>query len=289
MFPCVRLPSGLAAKPGESFKDCDACPEMVVVPPGSFTMGSPKLSDEGDRDEHPQHKVEIPAAFAVGKFEVTKDQFHAFSAESSGHGAGVPQLLTSKCVTDEHGERKERTNRSFSDPGFKQSGNEPAVCVSWLEAKAYTAWLSKKTGRVYRLLSEAEWEYAARAGTTTPFSTGQTITTDQANFDTYRSGYLFRADGYWRRTVDVGSYPANQFRLYDMQGNVSEWVEDCWNESYSGAPSDGSAWTVGDCSERVLRGGDFSLSAGGLRSATRTSIPLEYRFFHTGFRVARTL
>jgi len=287
----------LAAKPGESFKDCAACPEMVVVPAGSFTMGQAKLSDDvltnlrlggGTADRDPPHKVEIPAAFAVGKFEVTKDQFQAFGssytffADPSSPGTGG-----SKCVTHELGKQKGRTHRSFSNPGFKQSGNEPAVCVSWLEAKGYAAWLSKKTGRAYRLLSEAEWEYAARAGTTTLFSTGQTISTDQANFDNYE----YRAGGghYRRKTVKVGSYPVNQFGLYDMHGNVSEWVEDCWNENYSGAPSDGSAWTVGDCRERVLRDGNFTLLMLGLGSARRSRIPREHRMFHTGFRVARTL
>ena len=149
-------------------------------------------------------------------------------------------------------------------------GQRPVIHVSWKDARSYVGWLSRKTGKQYRLLSEAEWEYSARAGTTGPFHFGSTISTDQANYDgryTYGSG---RVGVYRRKTVPVGSFPANGFGLHDMHGNVWEWVEDCWHDSYSGAPSDGSAWTTGgECSKRVLRGGPGTSVPRFLRSAYR--------------------
>ena len=261
-------PSAFAAKPeaepkpGEEFQDCDTCPKMVVLPAGRFTMGSPPGEKDRDDDEGPQRSVAIPSAFAVGKFEVTRDQFDAF-VNDSGHDVG------SKCQTHENEILKERTGRSFRNPGFKQGGNEPAVCLNWNNAKSYVAWLSKKTGKTYRLLSEAEWEYAARAGTTTPFSTGRTITTDQANFDGNDTYNGSRKGQYREKTVSVGSFPANAFGLHDMHGNVWEWVEDCYHDSYNGAPSDGSAWIARNCSRRVLRGGSWSGSPWFLPSAFR--------------------
>jgi formylglycine-generating enzyme required for sulfatase activity len=168
-------------------------------------------------------------------------------------------------------------------------GNRPVINVSWNDAKAYVAWLSRKTGKTYRLLSEAEWEYAARAGTTTPFSTGQTITTDQANFDgnsTYGGG---RKGVFRQKTVEVGSFAPNPFGLYDMHGNVWEWVEDCWNDDYTGIPMDGSASIFGDCNTRALRGGSWAGGPGFLRSASRGSDWANHRSDVYGFRVARTL
>ena len=270
-------------KPGEEFQDCDICPKMVVIPAGRFTMGSPPGEKDHSDDEGPQRKVTIPSAFAVGKFEVTRDQFEAF-VNDSGYDAA------SKCWTNENNEFEHRTGRSFRNPGFfKQGGNEPVVCINWDDAKAYVAWLSKKTGKTYRLLSEAEWEYAARAGTTTPFSTGRTITTDQANFNgnyTYNGSH----EGQYRqKTVSVGSFTANGFGLHDMHGNVEEWVEDCESGSYRGAPSNGSAWTTEDCGYRVYRGGHWDSAPWNLRSAKREEDPSEYGEYSLGLRVARRL
>ena len=153
------------------------------------------------------------------------------------------------------------------------------INVSWSDAKAYVGWLSRKTREQYRLLSEAEWEYVARAGTTGPFHFGPTISTDQANYDENRM-----------KTVPVGSFSANGFGLHDVHGNVGEWVEDCWHDSYSGAPVDGSAWVSGDdCGLRVLRGGSWSNIPWLLRSAVRVRYPPEVRINKFGFRVARTL
>ena len=156
----------------------------------------------------------------------------------------------------------------------------PVINVSWDDAQEYVRWLSRTTGAEYRLLSEAEWEYVARAGTTTPYHTGETITTDEANFqgDTYRG-----------QTIPVGSFTPNAFGLYDVHGNVWEWVEDCWNYGYEGAPSDGSAWESGDCDRWVLRGGSWIFNARYLRSAFRDGYSSWYRDIIDGFRVARTL
>jgi formylglycine-generating enzyme required for sulfatase activity len=174
-------------------------------------------------------------------------------------------------------------------PSFKQGENQPVVCINRDDAKAYVAWLSKKTGKTYRLLSEAEWEYAARAGTTTPFSTGRTITTDQANFN---GNCTYNGSGkgqYRQKTVSVGSFPANAFGLHDMHGNVYEWVEDCWKDNYRGAPSNGSAWTTGNCSRHVLRGGSWNFRQRNLRSANRSRFLSVNRYDLSGLRVARTL
>ena len=251
-------------EPGSVFRDCPQCPEMVVVPAGSFTMGSPS-SEKYRRDaEGPQRRVTIGSAFAVGKYEVTFAEWDA-CASSGGCGGYRP-----------------------SDSG-RGRGKRPVINVSWNDAKGYVGWLSRKTGKEYRLLSESEWEYAARAGTTGPFHTGGTISTDQAN---YNGNYVYgngRKGVYREKTVPVGSFGGNGFGLHDMHGNVWEWVEDCYNESYAGAPSDGSAWESGNCGGRVLRGGSWYYGPRDLRSASRGWINTGIRYYLIGFRVARTL
>ena len=255
---------------------------MIVVPGGSFTMGSPTSEEGRYDDEGPQRRVSIKK-FAVGVNEVTRGEFGRFM-EAAGHSIG------SSCRTYESGEWESRSGRSWSNPGFSQTDDHPVVCVNWNDAQAYVKWLSRKTGHQYRLLSESEWEYAARAGTTGPFHFGSTISTDQANYDgnyTYGSG---RKGVYWVRTLPVGSFPSNGFGLHDVHGNVSEWVEDCWHDSYSGAPGDGRAWTWGgDCGIRVLRGGSWIFIPRDLRSAGRFWDSTEDRNNYCGFRIARTL
>ena len=281
-----------ALKPMDSFKECDLCPVMVVVPAGVFRMGSPD-SDNQDGDEGPQRQVTIARPFAVGKFEVTVDQFAAFVAET-GHDAG------STCWTFEAATWSERTARSFRNPGFTQSSSHPAVCINWRDAKAYVAWLSSKTGRTYRLLTEAEWEYAARAGTISRYHFGDDANAlcgygNAADQSTMRgvagaSGWaVVTCDDGHAFTAPAGSFSANAFGLYDLHGNVWEWTEDCWNDSYDGAPVDGSAWTTGDCSFRVIRGGSWINIPRGPRSANRYREVVGGRFDSTGFRVARTL
>lgn len=240
-------------KPKDSFKECQGCLEMVALPGGEFTMGS------NDYDsEKPLHRVTIKAPFAVGKLEVTFAEWEACVA--GGGCAGNP---------------------SPSDQGWGK-GRRPVINVSWHDAKEYVAWLSRKAGKEYRLLSEAEWEYAARAGTTTRYAFGDTISKSQAQF----------SEGSWGsagKTAEVGSFPANMFGLHDMHGNVWEWVEDNWHPDYQGAPLDGVVWHGGDVSLRVLRGGSWNSKPDGLRSAVRYSNQPTNRVINYGFRVARTL
>ena len=251
---------------GEVFRDCDGtwCPEMVVVPAGSFMMGSPSGENGRDNDEDPVHNVTIGEAFAVGVYEVTFDEWNA--CRRSGRCSHTPD-----------------------DEGWGR-GRRPVIDVSWADAQAYVRWLSGETGQEYRLLSESEWEYMARAGTTEPFHFGSTITTEQANYDgtyTYGSG---RKGRYRKRTEPVGSFPANAYGVHDVHGNASEWVEDCWHVRYRAAPVDGSAWTSGgDCKRRVLRGGSWSHEPENLRSANRHGISSSLRTEVVGFRVAKSL
>ena len=255
--------------PGAVFQDCADCPELVVLPQGSYTMGSPSSEGGRDDDEGPQHRVRIGYGLAVGKYEVTVEEYRRF-VRSTGHTAG------NSCWTYETGKWEEHSGRGWENPGFSQGSRDPVVCVSWEDAQSYLRWLSRETGQSYRLLSESEWEYAARAGTTTPFHTGSRITTAQANL-------------HGNQTVPVGGFGANLFGLHDMHGNVWEWVEDCLNGSYAGAPSDGLAWRSGECGVRVLRGGSWIGNPTDLRSAYRDWFDTGYRSYVIGFRVARTL
>ena len=273
-----------SSEPGRRLRDCDGtwCPEMVVVPSGSYMMGSPESEAEREDDEGPRHRVRIAKPFAVGVYEVTRVEFGRFVRET-GHST------SNACWTYEGGKWEERSGWSWRTPGFNQAESHPVVCVSWEDAQAYVRWLSGETGEAYRLLSESEWEYVARAGTTGPFHFGATLSTAQANYDgnyTYGSG---RKGRYRERTEPVGSFPANAYGVHDVHGNVWEWVEDCWHDGYGGAPGDGRAWTVGrDCSRRVLRGGSWDYSPGGVRSAYRFRFPSGFRVNDVGFRVART-
>lgn len=279
-------------QPGDIFKDCDVCPEMVVIPPGKFMMGAPKSEKDRDINEGPRRKVTIAKVFAAGQFEITRAQFAAFVTET-GHDVG-------KCWIFEKGRwKKNQPNMSYKNPGFHQDDTHPAVCVNWNDAKAYVSWLSRKTKKNYRLLSEAEWEYVARAKTNTPFWWGQSILTSQANYNgaNYK-GYGQNGhdnskgseESFRQKTVPVFSFKANEFGLYNVHGNVWEWVEDCWHDNYHGAPTDGTAWTkAGDCSKPVLRGGSWFERPKDLRSAERMYGIATYRFSNSGFRVARTL
>jgi formylglycine-generating enzyme required for sulfatase activity len=256
--PCVKPGYGV------SFKDCPDCPEMVIIPAGSFTMGSPENEPQRKKDEGPQHKVTISKPFAVGKFAVTFAEWDACVA-AGGCGAYKPE-----------------------DGGWGR-GDRPVINMNWSDAKAYVAWLSKKTGATYRLLSEAEREYAARAGTATPFWWGSSIMPEQANYDDNYVLYIGGGKKRKYRTVPVNSFKSNPWGLYQVHGNVWEWVEDCWHDNYSGAPTDGSAWASGDCSRRVLRGGSLFYVPSFLRAAYRLSNMPGGRSFDFGFRLARTL
>ena len=251
---------------GETFRDCATCPEMVVLPEGKFMMGAPEEEEGRENDEGPQRQVTIPK-LAVGKYEVTVGQYAEFVKEiknKTGHKTGNCDIPKGK---------------SWDDPGFNKTNDHPVVCVSWDDASAYADWLSTKTGYEYRLLTEAEWEYAARAGTTTAYYFGSTISKSQANFDINIYG-----------TALIGSYPANAFGLHDMHGNVREWVEDCWHDGYTDAPTNGSAWiSLCNDSKHILRGGSWWDSLEGLRSANRFRDIATNRINVNGIRVARTL
>ena len=252
---------------GEQIQDCPECPELVVVPSGSHMMGSPRLEKDRYDNEGPVHRVTIEEPFAVGVYEVTFEEWEA-------------------CVSDGGCGGYRPDDRDWG------RGNRPVINVSWNHAQAYVGWLLRKTGQRYRLLSESEWEYVARAGTTGPFHFGETISTLQANYDCYSEDntYSPRHQRKCRKkTTPVGILPANDYGLHDVHGNVAEWVEDCWNEGYAGAPTDGSAWQSGDCSRRAWRGGAWPFEPRDLRSAYRFGNKSRRRSNYMGFRVARTL
>jgi formylglycine-generating enzyme required for sulfatase activity len=252
----------------QSFRDCPSCPEMVTVPAGEFLMGSPESESGREKNEGPQHKVTFAKPFAAGKYEVTFAEWDACVAEGG-------------CT------------EKPSDEGWGRN-RHPVINVSWQDANQYTAWLAKKTGKPYRLLSEAEWEYAARGVTkvtdpSTPFSTGGIINYRQANYD---ANFLYNSSPpglYRQKTVDVGSLPRNAFGLHEMHGNVWEWVHDCYKPTYEGAPPDGSPVLSGDCRMHIMRGGAWNYQPKWLRSAYRYVTPPDVRLNNSGFRVARAL
>ena len=273
---------------GETFRDCPGCPEMVAIPAGRFTMGSP-ASEHGRFDaEGPQHFVSV-RSFALGKYHVTEEEFLTFLRETGYQPKPCDRLLDMSW-------RSPRPGLAYS-PGSADSPRQPAVCVSWYDAQTYVAWLNDKVrswvlpstggdGR-YRLPSEAEWEYAARAGTTTARWWGDSIGVGNANCH----GCGSKWDN--KLIAPAGSFGPNPFGLYDILGNVWQWTNDCWNENYAGAPKDGSTWTAGNCGKRVMRGGSWSNSPVFVRSATRSSGDAGGQDFdyasYVGFRVARTL
>jgi formylglycine-generating enzyme required for sulfatase activity len=235
------------------FRDFDAAPEMIVVPAGEFLMGS--RDGEGYDNERPQHKVVIKNRLAVGVSPVTRGEFAAFFVAT-------------------HYKVKQ-----WAYLDFKQEDDHPVVDVSWYDSQAYAAWLRESSGgKVYRLLSEAEWEYCCRAGTTSVYSTGDSITAEQANFGGNSLG-----------TTPVSRFPPNPWGLRDMHGNVREWCEDNWPPNYQHAPQDGSVWKGADASSRVLRGGSWNDLPHFLRSASRYRSRPYVRNSRVGFRVARTL
>jgi formylglycine-generating enzyme required for sulfatase activity len=240
---CENLPP---AGSGQSFRDCPECPEMAVIPAGSFMMGSPKSDIDSVEEELPSHKVTFSMPFAAGKFAVKFEEWDACLADGGCSGYKP-------------------------DDAGKGRGNWPAINVSWNDAKAYIAWLSKKTGKPYRLLSEAEWEYAARAG-----SASKTLPEELWEDQTYDDPASGRKS------------PAqpNAWGLHNIYGRPTQWVEDCWNDNYKGAPRNGAAWTKGDCTQHVLRGG---AAEGSIRAALRGRYAAEARDPLWGFRVARSI
>ena len=246
----VPAKSEVGKNPGEMFRDCAECGEMVIIPTGSFSMGS------GAIYESPVHKVTIARPFAIGRYEITFDEWD-------------------RCVTDK-GCRFKPDDRGLG------RGSRPVDNVSWIDVKEFLSWLSSKTGKAYRLPSEAEWEYVARAGTTTSYWWGRDAGQGQANCKDCNSGNALEP-------MPVGSFKPNPFGVFDTAGNVAEWVEDCWNDLYRGAPLDGSAWTAGQCNWRVLRGGDYNSPAKLVASSSRFRYDNDVRYPANGFRVVREL
>jgi formylglycine-generating enzyme required for sulfatase activity len=242
-------PSQPSFQPGEVFQDCPDCAEMVVVEAGAIEVGSKDI-----RFESPPHRVRIAKPFAIGRNEVTFREWDLCVA------AGA-----CKYRPDDHGWGR---------------GEQPVIDVSWDDVQIFVKWLSEKTNQTYRLPTEAEWEYAARGGTTSPYWWGPRADVDHANCSDCGGASA-------PRTLPARSFRPNAFGLYDTSGNAAEWVQDCWNESYRGAPSDGSAWTTGDCRQRVLRGGSFGSKSNAVRSSSRFKYDKDVRYYANGFRVVR--
>lgn len=282
-----------AQKAGTGFRDCkDVCPEMVTIPKGRFVMGSPE-DERGRETDEGEHLVSIDYSFAVGKYEVTRAEFAEFvdATRYDAKGEGCYGLAPdgSKFVP--------YPNYSWENPGYPQTDRDPVVCVNFDDAQAYIDWLSKKTGKKYRLLTEAEWEYAARAGTTTPYFRDTdpdsvckiANVADQRVKVRYNTWTVPNCNDNFLYTAPVGSFPANKFGLYDMSGNVWQWTQDCYKSDYDDAPTDGSAFITDTCGQRVLRSSAWYLNQWSARAAYRGwGFPL-LRDFGTGFRVARSL
>jgi len=295
-----------AVSQSQRFRDCVDCPAMVTIQAGSFLMGS--SAQESARDievvppfngvsgkerpfvkqwfefEHPQHFVKIDRPFAMSMYRVTRGEFSAFVRETGYSTAGG-------CVLWIDHKYPVRPDAGWQNPGFAQTDQDPVVCVSWQDTKAYLAWLnSKALGRMpmgaegpYRLPSEAEWEYAARAGTQTARWWGDSIGSGNADCDGCGSQWDKK------QTAPSGSFQINPFGLADVLGNAWEWTEDCWNETHSGAPNNGSASTTGNCISRVMKGGDWSSLPWILRSASRSKERQDIRSNYIGFRIAKTI
>jgi len=239
-----------AAPQQSAIRDCPQCPELVLIQPGAFEMGSSEMFDF----EAPVHQVSIRRPFYIGRREVTFEEWDACLAEGG-------------------------CKQKPDDRGLGR-GRRPVTDLDWDDAKSYLAWLSQKTGKTYRLPTESEWEYVARAGSTTTYPWGRAVDKDKANCLGCTSDPV-------KKAIDVGSFPPNAFGIYDMAGNAAEWVEDCWSDNYKGAPTDGSAWVKPVCRERVLRGGSFNNDPRYLRSAARFKYDQNVRFYTNGFRVVR--
>jgi formylglycine-generating enzyme required for sulfatase activity len=287
-----RVLEAKSYNPGDTFKDCDVCPEMVVVPAGEFMMGSSEVEQGRESNEGPRHRVRILKPFAVGKYEITVAQFRTFVEATFRENHS--------CIVLHRKTWRESDSNSWRDPGYPQSDDHPVVCVNWEDAKSYISWLNKKSGKIYRLLSEAEWEYVARAGTTDRRYWGD----DPGESKICKYGNGLGAGTQFgpgnEACVDgqeyasrVGRFLPNKWKLYDVIGNVSEWTEDCWRGNYLGAANDSETETSGACNEgvqeRVLRGGSWLNKPNDLRSASRFKIwPLARGSFY-GFRVTRNL
>jgi sulfatase modifying factor 1 len=284
-----------------SSQDCRGCPTMVLVPAGAFEMGArredaalPQEAEGRVAAERPQHVVRIGSAFLIGITEVTRDQYATFAKATDHRSDGA-------CTAYDRAQDAftESPFRNWQNPGFAQTGRDPVVCVDWSDASAYANWLSFETGKHYRLPTEAEWEYAARAGTIPShyWGNGRTdacVFANVADRDNLRiRGHQSQIDDFfpcmdgYAFTAPVASFKPNRFGLYDVIGNAWEWTQDCFNPSYNGAPPNGAAWLSGDCGRRVARGGSWTSPARHVTVTFRDPDAATYRSSYLGFRVVR--
>jgi formylglycine-generating enzyme required for sulfatase activity len=279
-------------KTWESFRDCPLCPEMKVIPPGEFEMGGPPRADGVKSDEAPRHHVAI-RSFAISKYEVAWVEFERFVKATKRSTDG-----SCKVLGEGNAEMAEWTGLTWSLPGYVQRPDHPAVCVTWDDARAYADWLSAQTGKSYRLLSEAEWEYAARGRLTGsnywqgqdrlgPCSHGNFA--DQTTHDNLVWKSSFQCSDRWWLPSPVGIYRPNRFGVYDMLGNLWEWVEDCHNPGYDTASGDGRPRTCGECERRIIRGASWSTKPANVRFGNRARAATSHRSVNVGIRIARDL
>jgi formylglycine-generating enzyme required for sulfatase activity len=275
--------------PGTVFRDCEVCPDMVVLAPGTFRMGSPATETTRMDREGPVQTITFTRPFAVGKFEITRGEFARFVQETNREMGG--------CNAWDGATLEYAAGKNWREPGFAQTDSDPVVCVNWQDANAYGQWLAQKSGKSYRLPSEAEWEYAARAGNprTRPWGDNANEACRYANVADQTAKKSVRGGASWFvhecedgkvYTAPVGSFQPNAFGLHDMIGNAWEWAGDCWNASLVGAPADG-ATRNGDCTRRMVRGASWQSYPGLARSAMRARAEPDNRSADYGFRVVR--
>ena len=300
------------ASGANEFQDCTVCPVMIEIPPGQFNMGSKLTDAESQGDEVPEHTVKINYSFAVGKYEVSVKEYQSFISETGTKDKGcyIRETIPTMNYPDEGLKEEipakdgsaglidwiEDADKDWESPGYPQGDDHPVVCVNWYEAVEYTSWLSQKTGKSYRLLTEAEWEYSARAGTkTTRYWDEIEDFCQHANLADITLRTIFPD---WKGvnckdgsafTAMKGSFKPNDFGLYDMLGNVLEMVDDCWVDNYSQTPIDGSSWLNGECSRKTVRSGSWFDGPRILRSANRYGYYKGGRNYTLGFRVARAM
>ena len=296
MLSCAKFEAPVDLLNAE-FRDCETCPLMVTIPAGEFTMGAPSGDQQQQNDEGPQHLVRFASPFAVGKYELTRGEYADF-VKITQHNTDGGCFHRPGPVPIVNGEF------DWKNPGYEQTDDHPAVCISWNDAATYVSWLSEFTGEEYRLLSESEWEYGARAGTRSArywgsseddgceFANGADL---NGEADLPPGWAVANCDDGHAHSAAVGSLRPNAFGLHDMLGNVAEWVADCWNDTYDGAPADGSAWTTGACDRPILRGASWADAPRFLRSANRYGYYFmgadskSSRYVNFGFRVARAI
>jgi len=284
--PAPAVPTAAVPNPGTVIHDCPTCPTMTVLPAGRFKQGSARAESGSAPFEKPLHWVTIGRPLAMSTNAVTVDEFQQFIAATGRDMQG--------CDTYD-GEWKHRPMNSWRNPGFVQTGTHPVTCASWNDAEAYAGWLSTKTGHRYRLPSASEFEYAALAGGEAvqpwnPDGSGACTNAnvaDESAAHKYPGWAVFGCNDGYVNTAPVGSFKTNSFGLNDMLGNVFQWTKDCWHADYTGAPTDGSARTDGNCSEHELRGGSWFSTPAYVRANYRNHFAADYRTSSVGIRLVR--